>query len=77
MHAAIDLGGGLRHIAVEGGQIAAANNTLAQALSALVIILPLFLYGLFILRKVAPDGNQAAQASSMPQTEPQGTVISV
>jgi uncharacterized protein len=76
MHAVIDFGGGLRHIAVESGQSAIANNTLAQALSALVITLPLFLYGLFILRKVAPDENLAAQAPATLQTESQRTVVS-
>ena len=75
MHAAVDLGGGLRHIAVEGSQIAVANNTPAQAITALMITLPLFLYGLFILRKVAPDESLATQASSILQTEPQGTAI--
>ena len=73
MHGVIDFGGGLRHIAVEGSQIAVANNTLAQALGILVITLPLFLYGLFILRKVAPD--EKTQASSVAQTEPLGIVI--
>jgi hypothetical protein len=61
MHAAIDFGGGLRHIAVdEGVQTAVANNTITQAVSALIISLPLLLYGLFILRKVAPFENPGA-----------------
>ena len=55
MHGVIDFGGGLRHLALEGDQIAIANNTLTQAITALMITLPLFLYGLFILRKVTPS----------------------
>ncbi|MBN1314841.1 MAG: CPBP family intramembrane metalloprotease [Anaerolineales bacterium] len=54
MHAAIDIGGGLRHLAVnENVQAAAPNNTLiGAAMNLLIIALPLLLYGLFILRKV-------------------------
>jgi membrane protease YdiL (CAAX protease family) len=57
MHAAIDIGGGLRHLAVSDSvQSAAPNNTLAAAaINMLIIALPLLLYGLFILRKVTPD----------------------
>ena len=55
VHAAIDSGGGLRHISVGGGvEAAVANNTAAAALSTLFVSLPLLLYGLFILRKVVP-----------------------
>jgi membrane protease YdiL (CAAX protease family) len=55
VHAAIDFGGGLRHISVGGGtEAAVANNTAAAALGTLFVSLPLLLYGLFILRKVAP-----------------------
>lgn len=55
MHALVDLGGGLRHIAVgESAQAGAANNTIASALVGILITLPLFLYGLYILRKVEP-----------------------
>lgn len=54
MHAAIDITGSLRHIAVDSSQIAVANNTLDQVISTLIIVLPLFLYSVFILRKVAP-----------------------
>jgi membrane protease YdiL (CAAX protease family) len=68
MHAAVDFGGGLRHIAVEGSQIAVANNTPAQAIDALIITLPLFLYGLFILRKVAPDEKRGITESPVFQT---------
>lgn len=70
MHAAVDLGGGLRHIAVEGSQIAVANNTLTQALSALVITLPLFLYGLFILRKVVPAEINGDGSARNPMLQP-------
>ena len=69
MHAAVDFGGGLRHIAVEGSQIVVANNTLAQAMSALMITLPLFLYGLFILRKVTPS-EQTGDGSDRNITPP-------
>jgi CAAX protease family protein len=55
MHTVLDFGGGLRHIAVDGGsQAAVANSTAAGIISALVVTMPLLLYGLFILRKVTP-----------------------
>lgn len=59
MHAAVDLGGSmLRDIAVGGPVNAAvANSTVAEAVTSVVITLPLFLYGLFILRRVAPSGR--------------------
>jgi membrane protease YdiL (CAAX protease family) len=61
-HAAIDFGGGLRHISVGGGvEAAVANNTTAEALSTLIVSLPLLLYGLFILRKVAPLENRTTR----------------
>jgi membrane protease YdiL (CAAX protease family) len=59
VHAAIDFGGGLRHISVGGGiEAAVANNTTAEALSTLIVGLPLLLYGLFILRKAVPVEGQ-------------------
>lgn len=55
MHAAVDFAGGLRHIALEGANpIPIANNTASDIVVSLMISLPLFLYGLFILRKVTP-----------------------
>lgn len=56
MHAAVDFGGDmLREIAVGGAsQLPATNTSLAQAASTLAITLLLFLYGVFILRKVSP-----------------------
>ncbi|MBN1579477.1 MAG: CPBP family intramembrane metalloprotease [Anaerolineae bacterium] len=65
VHALIDIAGGLRHIAVGGAaQAAVANNTAIQAVTALLITLPLFLYGLFILRKVSPPKRQDATGSA-------------
>lgn len=56
MHAVIDFGGGLRHIAVGGGsQTAVANSTVTNAVGTLIVTLPLLLYGLFILREVSPS----------------------
>jgi membrane protease YdiL (CAAX protease family) len=70
MHAAIDFVGGLRHIAVGGGsQTDVANSTMTNAVVALIITLPLFLYGLFILRKVAPFENPSHTAALASQTE--------
>jgi hypothetical protein len=64
MHALIDMAGGLRHIAVgEAVQAAVANSTVAQAAVSLLITVPVFLYGLFILRKVPPH-EQAVQNRS-------------
>jgi membrane protease YdiL (CAAX protease family) len=55
LHAIVDFGGGLRHIAAGGGgQTAVANSTVANAVGTLIVTLPLLLYGLFILRKVSP-----------------------
>ncbi|MBN1935090.1 MAG: CPBP family intramembrane metalloprotease [Anaerolineae bacterium] len=55
MHAAFDFGGKLREIAIGGGsQIAVTNSTVQEAASTIIITLFLFLYGIFILRKVAP-----------------------
>jgi membrane protease YdiL (CAAX protease family) len=70
MHAAIDFAGGLRHIAVGGGsQTDVANSTMTNAVIALIVTLPLFLYGLFILRKVAPFENPGHTESLASQTE--------
>jgi membrane protease YdiL (CAAX protease family) len=67
MHAAIDFAGGLRHIAVdEGIQTALANTTIMEAVSTLIISLPLFLYGIFILRKVTPCENPGHRVPSIP-----------
>lgn len=52
MHAAVDLSL-LREVIVGGaGSVAVANNTGMEALTTLLLTLPLLLYGLFILRKV-------------------------
>ncbi len=57
MHAAFDFGGrGLQEIAVGGAsQMPAANSTPEGAITTFMLTLPLFLYGIFILRKVAPS----------------------
>jgi hypothetical protein len=48
----------IRHIPVGGGvETAVASNTAAEALSTLIVSLPLPLYSLFILRRVAPLEN--------------------
>jgi membrane protease YdiL (CAAX protease family) len=66
MHTAIDFAGGLRHIAVGGGtQTAVANSTAISAVSTLIVTLPLLLYGLFILRKVAPLENPGDALESL------------
>ena len=51
-HAVFDLFGGLQEIAVNGtfGQI--RQTTMADAHSTLIVTLPLFLYSLFLIRKV-------------------------
>ncbi|HNT76285.1 MAG TPA: CPBP family intramembrane metalloprotease [Anaerolineae bacterium] len=60
MHAAVDFAGGLRDIAVGGaGQFPVTNNTPMEALVTLCIVaLPTLLYGLWILRKVAPPAER-------------------
>jgi hypothetical protein len=46
-----------------------ANSTMTNAVIALIITLPLFLYGLFILRKVAPFENPGHTESLASQIE--------
>lgn len=56
IHAAFDLVGSIKEIAVGGGiETISAPITLESALSSIIITLPLFLYGLYILKKVSPD----------------------
>jgi membrane protease YdiL (CAAX protease family) len=70
MHAMIDMGSGLRHIAVGGAeQIAVVNTTWAQVAATLVVSLPLLLYSLFILRRVRPSRRHYG-AESMPPQDP-------
>lgn len=55
LHAAIDWAGTLDEVAVGGGlRIVDSAISPANALVSILITLPLFLYGLFILRKVEP-----------------------
>jgi membrane protease YdiL (CAAX protease family) len=55
LHAAVDWAGTLDEIAVGGGLHKAVQSmSLNNALISILITLPLFLYGLFILRKVEP-----------------------
>lgn len=55
LHAAVDWAGTLDEIAVGGGlRTAVSPISPDQALVSILITLPLFLYGLFILRKVEP-----------------------
>jgi membrane protease YdiL (CAAX protease family) len=66
MHAVIDFGGGLRHIAVGGGsQTAVANSTVMNAAGTLIITLPLLVYGLFVLRKASPFENPGSTFESL------------
>ncbi len=53
-HAIFNICSDLNAIAVGGsfGQVSNTNSTLADALSSIVVFLPLLVYGLFILRKV-------------------------
>lgn len=68
MHAMINMGGGLHHIAVGGAeQIAIVNTTWAQVAATLVVSLPLLLYSLFILRRVGSDSKHCSALSIAPQ----------
>ncbi len=65
LHAAVDWAGTLDEIAVGGGlhrtvQAMSPGN----ALASILITLPLFLYGLFILRKVQPDSLEVEAVPS-------------
>jgi hypothetical protein len=55
LHAAVDWAGTLDEVAVGGGlRAAAAPMSMNNALISILVTLPLFLYGLYILRKVEP-----------------------
>ncbi len=56
-HALFNICSDFNAIAVNGsfGQVSTTNTTLADALSTIIVFLPLFIYGLFILRKVKPN----------------------
>lgn len=57
-HALFDFFGSVREISVGGGlaanELAKASTTAADAVSAIIITLPLLIYGLIIVRKVTP-----------------------
>jgi membrane protease YdiL (CAAX protease family) len=56
LHAAVDWAGTLHEVAVGGGlRLSVPTLSPANALINILITLPLFLYGLFLLRKVEPD----------------------
>jgi len=56
LHAAVDWAGTLDEIAVGGGlRVTVAPMSPDNALASILITLPLFLYGLYILRKVEPS----------------------
>ncbi|MBI5950285.1 MAG: CPBP family intramembrane metalloprotease [Chloroflexi bacterium] len=56
LHAAVDWAGTLREVAVGGGlRTVPPAMSPTNALISILITLPLFLYGLFLLRKVEPD----------------------
>jgi len=55
MHAAFDFGGSLRELAPGGWPPGATEISAGDALASVLVTLPLFLYGLFILRKVQPQ----------------------
>jgi len=73
VHALVNMAGSLRHIAVGGAvQTAVADITIAQAIMSVVITLPLFLYGLFILRRVEPFADPGHIEPLAPQPEQEG-----
>ena len=68
LHAAVNIGGGLRHIAVGGtDQIALANSTWMEVAATLIVSLPLLTYSLFILRKTSPDDRYYSAEPIPPQ----------
>lgn len=69
LHAAVDWAGTLREIAVGGGLRTTVPVILPRdALLSILITLPLFLYGLFILRKVEPDLLELEDTSRTPSS---------
>jgi hypothetical protein len=64
LHAAVDWAGTLHEIAVGGGlRTDVPPISLENAAVSILITLPLFLYGLFILRKVEPVSLNLENAS--------------
>lgn len=57
-HALFDFAGNIREIAAGGGlavnELAKASTSMANVVSAVIITLPLLIYGLIIIRKVTP-----------------------
>lgn len=74
VHAVFDMFGSLNEIALGGsfGQVSNTNSTLSDALSTIVVTLPLLIYGLFILRKVKPI-NQYTGTECGAKTIPKAT----
>jgi membrane protease YdiL (CAAX protease family) len=58
LHALFNFCGSIEEISINGGiaasEITKASTTLTNAVSVIVITLPLLIYGLIILRKVSP-----------------------
>lgn len=64
LHAAVDWAGTLREISVGGGlRLVTPLITAENAIVSILITLPLFIYGLFILRKVEPASLNLENAS--------------
>lgn len=56
MHALFNISGGLNEIAVSGGlKEIYLTISIGNAIASILIMLPLFVYGLFLLRKVTPS----------------------
>jgi hypothetical protein len=73
LHAAVDWAGTLDEVAVGGGlRLTAPTMSLDMALVSILITLPLFIYGLYILRKVEPDSLGLDMIPSSVSSNPVG-----
>jgi membrane protease YdiL (CAAX protease family) len=73
-HALFNFFGSIREIAVGGGfaanELAQASTTMANMVSAIIITLPLLMYGLIILRKVTPKNVfEPLKMNSLPEED--------
>jgi uncharacterized protein len=72
-HSLFDFCGNIKEISVGGGiaasEMVKASTTLSDAVAAVAITFPLFIYGLFLLRKVSPNNMPAAQKNNFIQSE--------
>jgi uncharacterized protein len=70
LHALFDFGGGLKEIVVGGTlQKMAVSISMQDAAVSILLTLPLFMFGLYILRKVQPADIFPGSPTVLPQLD--------